>query len=234
MKDLSPIIVALDSSSAAQAYDLLSKLDPKQCRVKVGFESFVAFGPRFVEEIQLRGFEVFLDLKFHDIPNTVAGGCRSAAQLGVWMLTIHASGGQRMIAAAREALDGVTGAAPQLIAVTVLTSMADEDLRGVGIETSAQEQVLNLANLAKLSGADGVVCSAQEAGSIRKRVGSDFTLVTPGIRLASTKLKDDQRRTMTPKAAMDAGSNYLVVGRPITQATDPMSVLSEILVSLDE
>lgn len=232
MSSKSPVIVALDVASPKNALDLLARLDPKHCRVKVGFESFVAFGPQFVETIQKRGFEVFLDLKFHDIPNTVAGACRSAAQLGVWMLTIHASGGQRMIAAAREALDGVNGTPPVLVAVTVLTSMDGSDLLQVGIETSAPKQVASLANLAKQSGADGVVCSAQEADSLRDTTGQDFVLVTPGIRLASAAA-DDQRRTMTPKAAIEAGSNYLVIGRPITQAADPMSVLSDILVSLD-
>lgn len=232
MSSKSPVIVALDVASPKDALDLLARLDPKHCRVKVGFESFVAFGPQFVETIQKRGFEVFLDLKFHDIPNTVAGACRSAAQLGVWMLTIHASGGQRMIAAAREALDGVKGTPPVLVAVTVLTSMDGSDLLQVGIETSAPKQVASLANLAKQSGADGVVCSAQEADSLRDTTGQDFVLVTPGIRLASAAA-DDQRRTMTPKAAIEAGSNYLVIGRPITQAADPMSVLSDILVSLD-
>ncbi|MGV6816021.1 MAG: orotidine-5'-phosphate decarboxylase [Thiotrichales bacterium] len=233
MSAQSPVIVALDFAAESDALDLIERLDPTQCRVKVGFESFVAFGPQFVERIQHRGFDVFLDLKFHDIPNTVAGACRSAASLGVWMLTTHASGGQRMIAAARDALD-TASRAPLLVAVTVLTSMDERDLKQVGIETSAPRHVANLATLAKQSGADGVVCSAQEASSLRGALGSDFVLVTPGIRMTESKANtDDQRRVMTPRAAIESGSSFLVIGRPITQAPEPMSVLSEILNSLD-
>lgn len=228
----SPVIVALDFPSAEKALMLVERLDPSQCRLKVGFELFVAAGPALIDTLHQRGFEVFLDLKFHDIPNTVASACRASADLGVWMLNVHASGGSRMMEAAREAVDRASQQ-PLLIAVTILTSMSSEDLGEIGINVSPQEQVLRLAQLAKNSGMDGVVCSAQEAGSLRQQLGQGFVLVTPGIRPASMAGGDDQRRIMTPREAVETGSNYLVIGRPITRAASPRDALNEVLVSLD-
>ncbi len=229
----SPIIVALDFKRANDALALVQRLDPSECRLKVGFELFVAQGPGFIERLQQLGFEVFLDLKFHDIPNTVAAACRVAADLGVWMVNVHASGGQRMMAAAREALDQTRGKRPILIAVTVLTSLERQDLEPIGWNREPEEQVLRLAKLAHAAGVEGVVCSAQEAARLRKQEGEEFLLVTPGIRMTLAQ-SDDQRRILTPKAAMAAGSNYLVVGRPITRASDPSKTINEILVSLGE
>ncbi len=226
------IIVALDVPEADAALALAARLDPKLCRVKVGKELFVAAGPAVVARLQERGFEVFLDLKFHDIPNTVAGACRSAARLGVWMMNIHASGGAAMMRAAREAVDGVARP-PLLIGVTILTSIADAELAQVGFTGTAAENVERLARLARASGMDGVVCSAQEAPVLRRATGEDFLLVTPGIRLASDA-KADQARTVTPREAVRAGSNYLVIGRPITGAADPAATLESIRLSLEE
>ena len=227
----SPIIVALDFSTREEALALARTLPPDRCRVKVGFELFVAAGPALIDALHELGFEVFLDLKFHDIPNTVASVCRVAADLGVWMLNVHASGGRRMIGAAREAVDAAAHR-PHLIAVTVLTSMDATDLAEVGIAASPQEQVLKLAALARQAGADGVVCSAREAASLRAENGEGFLLVTPGIRPAGAGGGDDQRRVMTPAEAIAAGSDFLVVGRPITQAASPVDALNEVLVSL--
>ena len=226
------IIVALDVPEADAALALAARLDPKLCRVKVGKELFVAAGPAVVARLQERGFEVFLDLKFHDIPNTVAGACRSAARMGVWMMNIHASGGSAMMRAAREAVDGVARP-PLLIGVTILTSLADADLVQVGFTGSAAANVERLARLARASGMDGVVCSAQEAPVLRRATGDDFLLVTPGIRLA-TDAKADQARTVTPAEAVRAGSNYLVIGRPITAAADPAATLESIRLSLEK
>lgn len=217
------VIVALDFPDAEQALAFADGLDPTQCRLKVGFELFVAAGPGLVEALVGRGFSVFLDLKFHDIPNTVASACRAAAELGVWMINVHAFGGRRMMEAAREALAG-RAQRPRLIAVTVLTSMADEDLAGVGVARGAGDQAVYLAGLAREAGLDGVVCSAQEAEAMRARLGPDFLLVTPGIRPAGAEA-GDQRRIMTPAAAVAAGADYLVIGRPITRAPDPAAVL---------
>jgi orotidine-5'-phosphate decarboxylase len=194
--------------------------------LKVGKELFTSAGPQFVEQLQKRGFDVFLDLKFHDIPNTTAQACKAAASLGVWMVNVHALGGRRMMETAREALENVANR-PKLIAVTVLTSMAQEDLHGIGITASPAEMVSRLAGLAKDSGLDGVVCSAQEASALRQQCGKDFCLVTPGIRPTNVAA-NDQSRIMTPRAALEAGSSYLVIGRPITQATDPLTALKEI------
>jgi orotidine-5'-phosphate decarboxylase len=221
------IIVALDYSQAAPALALAQRLEPSRCRVKVGKELFTAAGPQLVEQLQQRGFDVFLDLKFHDIPNTTAQACKAAASLGVWMVNVHASGGRRMMEAAREGLANFAKP-PKLIAVTVLTSMAQADLAELGITVTPAEQVCRLAGLAQASGMDGVVCSAQEAGLLRKQAGSGFCLVTPGIRPA-TAAADDQSRIMTPRAALEAGSSYLVIGRPITQAPDPSQALHDIL-----
>jgi orotidine-5'-phosphate decarboxylase len=217
------IITALDFSTADEAIALAARLDPKACRVKVGFELFVGAGPALVEKLQQAGFEVFLDLKFHDIPNTVASACRAAARLGVWMINVHASGGGRMLQAAREAVDAEPHR-PRLIAVTVLTSMDERDLAELGCGTDVSRLAEGLAGLAFGSGLDGVVCSAMEADMLRQRYGKEFLLVTPGIRPSSTT-PDDQRRIMTPADAIRAGASNLVVGRPITRAGNPMSVL---------
>ena len=220
------IIVALDYPEAKSALDLVSRLQPALCRLKIGKELFTASGPQIVEQCMRRGFEVFLDLKFHDIPNTTAQACKAAASLGVWMVNVHALGGRKMMEAAREA---VTASArpPKLIAVTVLTSMAQEDLAGIGITTTPAEMVLRLATLARDSGLDGVVCSAQEAALLRQHCGSTFSLVTPGIRPAEAAA-DDQSRIMTPAAALKNGASYLVIGRPITKAADPLLALQNI------
>lgn len=226
------ILVAMDFDNHTDCVALARRLDPKLCRLKVGKELFTSCGPAIVEELQTLGFDVFLDLKFHDIPNTVAKAIKSAANLGVWMVNVHASGGARMMQAAAEALTGCQRP-PLLIAVTVLTSMEASDLRALDIETSVEEQVLQLAGLAKASGLDGVVCSAQEAPALRQSIGNDFVLVTPGIRPQGSDA-GDQRRIVTPGEALSAGSDYLVIGRPITQATDPAAMCREINNSLVE
>jgi len=221
------IIVALDYPQAASALALSERLDPTLCRLKVGKELFTTVGPQLVEKLQQRGFDVFLDLKFHDIPNTTAQACKAAAALGVWMVNVHALGGRKMMETAREALEN-HAQRPKLIAVTILTSMAQEDLNGIGIEASPAQMVSRLAQLASDSGLDGVVCSAQEAATLRKQCGAEFCLVTPGIRPANAAA-NDQSRIMTPQAALHAGSSYLVIGRPITQAPDPLQALHDIL-----
>ena len=226
------VIVPLDFADADAALAMAARLDAKLCRVKVGKELFVAAGPAVVARLQERGFDVFLDLKFHDIPNTVAGACRSAARLGVWMVNVHASGGEAMLRAAREAIEGVARP-PMLVAVTILTSLAEGDLQRVGYAGSLMENVERLARLTRACGLDGVVCSALEAPIIRKATGEDFTLVTPGIRLESGDVHD-QARIVTPREAVRLGANYLVVGRPITQAKDPAGVLESIRVTLSE
>jgi orotidine-5'-phosphate decarboxylase len=226
------IIVALDFSDADSALSLVSQLNPEMCRLKVGKELFTAAGPQLVEQFMRRDFEVFLDLKFHDIPNTTAQACKVAATLGVWMVNVHALGGRRMMEAACEALANFNKR-PRLIAVTVLTSMAQADLAEVGILVSPAEQVLHLAALAQASGLDGVVCSAQEAASLRKQAGPEFCLVTPGIRPAAAAA-DDQSRIMTPRAALENGSSYLVIGRPITKAADPLLALQQIANEIGE
>lgn len=218
------IIVALDFEERLRALSLVEKLDPAQCRLKVGKEMFTRFGPGWVETLQHRGFEVFLDLKFHDIPNTAARAVAAAADLGVWMVNVHASGGRRMMEACAEVLHARGGHRPHLIAVTVLTSMEGADLAETGIAADAATQVDRLATLTRDAGLDGVVCSAQESSRLRQLCGRDFTLVTPGIRPENSP-SADQRRVMTPKEALGAGSDYLVIGRPITQAEDPLAVL---------
>lgn len=220
------IIVALDFPDAASALALVSRLDPALCRLKVGKELFTAAGPDLVRTLAGRGFEIFLDLKFHDIPNTVAAACRAAASLGVWMLNVHASGGRRMLEAARDALADLAHP-PLLIAVTVLTSMSGEDLAETGVADSPAGQVLRLARLTQSCQLDGVVCSAQEAALLRASLGTDFRLVTPGIRPAGADAAD-QRRVMTPVEALKAGATDLVIGRPITGAIDPLAVLQGI------
>lgn len=220
------IVVALDFAEASAALALVDRLDPALCRLKVGKELFTAEGPRFVEQLVERDFGVFLDLKFHDIPNTVAKACEAACRLGVWMLNVHASGGRAMMEAARNAVDK-SAQPPLLIAVTVLTSMDQKALQEVGVAGALQEQVLRLAQLTQASGLDGVVCSAQEAPLLRGHLGEDFCLVTPGIRPAAAS-RDDQSRVVTPADALRQGSSYLVIGRPITQASDPLAALHAI------
>ncbi len=220
------IIVALDYADAASALALVDRLDPALCRLKVGKELFTVAGPELVRALVARGFDVFLDLKFHDIPNTVAAACRAAAGLGVWMLNVHASGGSRMMTAAHAAL-ATLPQPPLLIAVTVLTSMNGEDLGEIGVTSAPADQVLRLARLAQASQLDGVVCSAQEAALLRLNLGAAFRLVTPGIRPAGAD-SGDQRRVMTPVEALHAGASDLVIGRPITAATDPLAALQQI------
>jgi orotidine-5'-phosphate decarboxylase len=220
------IIVALDYSKATDALIMADQLDPARCRLKVGKELFTHEGPHIVRQLQGRGFELFLDLKFHDIPNTVAAACSAAADLGVWMVNVHALGGRRMMEAARKAIDA-NGHPTLLIAVTVLTSMGPEDLREIGLSDSPEKEVLRLAMLAKESGLDGLVCSAQEAGILNEHFAKDFLFVTPGVRPAGAAA-GDQRRVMTPGLAIQAGATYLVVGRPITQAPDPALAFDEI------
>lgn len=220
------VIVALDYADAAGALALTGRLDPTQCRVKIGKELFTAAGPALVETLATRGFGVFLDLKYHDIPNTVASACRAAAALGVWMLNVHALGGAAMMKAAREALAS-RSTPPRLVAVTVLTSMADADLVQLGFAGRAPELVLRLARLARDCGLDGVVASAQEAALLRRECGPEFRLVTPGIRPPESG-RNDQQRVATPAAAIAAGADYLVIGRPITRAPDPLAALEAI------
>ncbi|GLX86517.1 orotidine 5'-phosphate decarboxylase [Thalassotalea loyana] len=221
------VVVALDFNKQADALSFIDKIQPSDCRLKVGKEMFTHFGPEFVKTLSNRGFDVFLDLKFHDIPNTVAKAVSAAADLGVWMVNVHASGGQKMMEQAKLALEAYGKDSPLLIAVTVLTSMSREDLQGIGIDMDPQEHVLRLANLTKKSGLDGVVCSAMEAEMLKQNLGEDFKLVTPGIRPAGSSV-DDQKRIMTPKQAVDVGVDYLVIGRPITKADDPHAVLTQI------
>lgn len=226
MTTTSPVIVALDYADMVSVEAMAEQLNPSQCRLKVGKELFTHCGPEVVRRLHNKGFEVFLDLKFHDIPNTVAGAVKAAADLGVWMVNVHASGGARMMTAAKEALANIQSP-PSLIAVTVLTSMERADLLDVGIDCDPVEQVLRLAKLTQQCGLDGVVCSAQETSILRAELGDEFQLVTPGIRPADAAA-GDQRRIATPQSAMEQGSHYLVVGRPITQHTDPLAALMAI------
>lgn len=221
-----PVIVALDYAAAAPALDLAGRLSPELCRLKVGKELFTHCGPQLVEQLHSKGFDVFLDLKFHDIPNTVAGAVHAASELGVWMVNVHAGGGRRMMEAAARALQGFSRK-PLLIGVTVLTSLSDEDLLELGYTESPRERVLRLAALAADSGLDGVVCSAMEATALRQARGEGFCLVTPGIRLAGDAA-GDQRRVVTPADAVSMGSDYLVIGRSVTGAADPLAALQRV------
>ena len=227
----SKIIVALDYEKEAEALALVDQIDPSLCRLKVGKEMFTTLGMNFVKQLHQRNFDVFLDLKYHDIPNTVARAVRSAADLGVWMVDLHASGGLRMMEEAKRILEPYGKDAPLLIAVTVLTSMEDLDLLQIGINASPMEQVLRLAHLTQRAGLDGVVCSPQEVEILRNACGEDFKLVTPGIRPIGADF-GDQRRVMTPTAAVRAGSDYLVIGRPITKADNPVEILRSINASI--
>ena len=222
-----PILVALDYDNRNDALQLIDKLDPDMCRLKIGKEMFTLFGPQIVTDIHSRGFDLFLDLKFHDIPNTVAKAVSAAAELGVWMTNVHASGGLAMMEAAKRALEKYGDKAPLLIAVTVLTSMSDDELQLLGINVPASEHVLRLAALTQRAELDGVVCSAQEASLLKAEFGQEFKLITPGIRPVGSD-KGDQHRVMTPPQALAAGSDYLVIGRPITKALDPLKALQEI------
>ena len=222
-----PVIVALDVADPDSTLTLVRQLDPSLCQLKIGKELFTATGRSLAESLIGQGFKLFLDLKYHDIPNTVAQACKVAADTGVWMVDMHASGGRRMMEAAAEAVVNYSHQ-PLLIGVTVLTSMEQNDLTEIGLNQPIEELVLRWAKLAQNSGLDGVVCSAHEAAPLRENLGNDFVLVTPGIRLDVAGNQDDQRRIMTPAQALNAGSTYLVMGRPITQAADPISVLREV------
>lgn len=221
------LVVALDFPSENTALALVDSLDPSLCRLKVGKELFTRSGPGLVKALHQRGFEVFLDLKFHDIPNTTAAAVAAAADLGVWMVNVHASGGERMMTACRERLQSYGEGRPLLIAVTVLTSMSAADFAAIGLQGTPEQQVARLASLTADCGLDGVVCSAQEASMLKRAQGSDFRLITPGIRPLSAT-RGDQQRVMTPSEAIRAGSDYLVIGRPITQAENPLAALEAI------
>ncbi|HIF0649952.1 TPA: orotidine-5'-phosphate decarboxylase [Escherichia coli] len=227
----SPVVVALDYHNCDAALAFVDKIDPRDCRLKVGKEMFTLFGPQFVRELQQRGFDIFLDLKFHDIPNTAAHAVAAAADLGVWMVNVHASGGARMMTAAREALVPFGKDAPLLIAVTVLTSMEASDLADLGVTLSPADYAERLAALTQKCGLDGVVCSAQEAVRFKQVFGQEFKLVTPGIRPQGSEA-GDQRRIMTPEQALAAGVDYMVIGRPVTQSVDPAQTLKAINASL--
>jgi len=220
------IIVALDYPDADSALAFVRRVTPLRCRLKIGNELFTAAGPRLIDALTQLGFDVFLDLKYNDIPNTVAAACRAAARHGIWMLNVHALGGRAMLDAAAAAVTG-SSHPPLLIAVTVLTSMNERDMREVGIAGAPRDAALKLAQLAQACGLDGVVCSAEEAALLRRECGADFCLVTPGIRPAASA-QDDQQRVMTPAAAIAAGADYLVIGRPVTQAADPQAALAAI------
>ena len=227
----SPVVVALDYANRDSALAFVDRIDPRDCRLKVGKEMFTLFGPQFVRELQQRGFDIFLDLKFHDIPNTAAHAVKAAADLGVWMVNVHASGGARMMTAAKEALLPFGADAPLLIAVTVLTSMEASDLQDIGINATPAEHAERLARLTQQCGLDGVVCSAQEAVRFKSELGQAFKLVTPGIRPQGSDA-GDQRRIMTPEQALQAGVDYMVIGRPVTQSADPAQTLKAINASL--
>jgi len=226
----SKIIVALDFDNLAKAESLVEQLDPKLCKLKVGKEMFTSFGPQWVSKLVEKEFQVFLDLKFHDIPNTVAKACKAAAELGVWMINVHTTGGCKMMSMAAEAISDYKNR-PLLTGVTVLTSMDDAQFNAIGYQRDIAQQVSHLASLAQQSGLDGVVCSAQEAAQLRKELNKEFKLVTPGIRPAGSDV-GDQSRIMTPEKAIAAGVSYLVIGRPITQAEDPLKTLCEISESI--
>jgi orotidine-5'-phosphate decarboxylase len=225
------LIVALDFDNQAEALNLVEQLNPAQCALKVGSEMFTRLGTDFVRKLVDTQFNVFLDLKFHDIPNTVARACKAAADLGVWMLNVHACGGLSMMNAARESLASLNAGRPLLIGVTVLTSMSQDELETSGIHEPLEKRVATLARLTQEAGLDGVVCSALEVPTIKSLCGPSFLTVTPGIRLASDS-QDDQARIVTPVDAIKAGSDFLVIGRPITKALDPTRIVHDILSSI--
>ncbi len=230
--DYNRIIVALDYPDAKSALKLVDHLNPESCRVKVGKELFTSSGPDLIRLLTNKGFDVFLDLKFHDIPNTVAKACQAAAELGVWMVNVHAMGGQRMLEAARKAVDNCTHR-PLLIAVTILTSMDEQDIQEIGLKGSVSENVARLAAIANKAGLDGVVCSANEATMLKSTFGPNFHLVTPGIRPEGGQ-SQDQKRVMTPSEAIRNGSDFLVIGRAITNAERPASALNNIQTEIDK
>ncbi|KTC66214.1 orotidine-5'-phosphate decarboxylase (plasmid) [Legionella adelaidensis] len=227
------LIIALDFSSQKEVWDLLYQLNPSQCAVKVGFELFTQFGPELVKQLVKENFKVFLDLKFHDIPNTVAKACKVSADLGVWMLNVHALGGPKMMSAAHDALSSYGQTRPLLIAVTILTSTHESELQSIGLQKPLVSQVIDLALMAQIIGLDGVVCSAHEAALIKNNCNQGFLTVTPGIRLKESK-QDDQTRIITPEQAIKEGSDYLVIGRPITQSPNPKKVVEEILLAMKQ
>jgi orotidine-5'-phosphate decarboxylase len=228
----SKIIVALDFKDEASTMALVEKLEPSLCRLKVGKELFVRCGPELVKKLIHKGFDVFLDLKFHDIPNTVAAACQAAADMGVWMVNVHASGGRKMMQFARAAIDQCEHK-PLLIGVTILTSLSRQDIAEVGLDIEPAEQVLRLAKLANDSGLDGVVCSPQEVRMLKQEIGQDFCLVTPGVRPAGAAI-GDQQRVMTPSEALLQGSDYLVIGRPITASPNPVIALEDIIAECNQ
>lgn len=228
----SKIIVALDFKDEASTMALVEKLEPSLCRLKVGKELFVRCGPELVKKLIHKGFDVFLDLKFHDIPNTVAAACQAAADMGVWMVNVHASGGRKMMQFARAAIDKCEQK-PLLIGVTILTSLSRQDIAEVGLDIEPAEQVLRLAKLANDSGLDGVVCSPQEVRMLKQEIGQDFCLVTPGVRPAGAAI-GDQQRVMTPSEALHQGSDYLVIGRPITASPNPVIALEDIIAECNQ
>ncbi|MDH2923834.1 orotidine-5'-phosphate decarboxylase [Nicoletella semolina] len=227
------VIVALDYETEKEALNFVDQIDPSLCRLKVGKEMFTTLGTHFVKQLHSRQFDIFLDLKYHDIPNTVARAVRSAAELGVWMVDLHASGGLRMMETAKQILEPYGKEAPLLIGVTVLTSMEDLDLLQIGINASPMEQVIRLAHLCQRAGLDGVVCSPHEVETLRTHCGESFKLITPGIRPEGSEM-GDQRRVMTPKQAIETGADYLVIGRPITQSPNPFATLTSINQSIEE
>lgn len=229
----SPIIIALDYDNIDNALALVDQIEPKECRLKIGKEMFTRFGPSFITLLQQKGFDIFLDLKFHDIPNTVAKAVAAAADLGVWMVNVHASGGTQMLEAAKTVLLPYGSDAPKLIAVTVLTSMEDDDLHDLGLSCSVLDYAERLADLAYKVGLDGIVCSPYEAKRFKQKFGTNFQLVTPGIRLEGAQ-KDDQKRIMSPSKAIINGADFIVIGRPITRALNPKSVLINVLDQLAE
>lgn len=225
-----PLLIALDYNRSADALALAAQLSPDLCRLKIGKELYTREGRQLVEALQGIGYDIFLDLKYHDIPNTVAAALRVAAEMGVWMVNVHASGGRKMLETAADALARYRQP-PLLIAVTVLTSLGDGELREIGIDEPLAAHVARLTALAASSGLNGVVCSAHEAGAVKAVHGRDFLTVTPGIRPAGSSA-DDQTRTMTPAAALQAGSDYLVIGRPVTRAEKPAVALADIITSI--
>lgn len=226
----SPIILAMDLNSPAQVLALAKSIDPKFCHLKIGSALFTRSGPGFLEQLMQLGFKIFLDLKFHDIPQTVYGAVRAAADLGVWMVNVHIAGGVAMMEKAREAANTVKKP-PILLGVTVLTSLEQADLRNIGIDRTLEEEVITLAEFGKKCGLDGVVCSAHEARLLRKQIGKDFLLVTPGIRLHEDE-HADQKRVQTPNGALGAGADFIVIGRSVTQSADPLMTLEKIYTGL--
>ena len=228
MIDNSPLIIALDFPNAKLTNAFLDRIQGQTCKLKIGLELFIAEGPRFVEKLVDDGYDVFLDLKLHDIPNTIASACKSASRLGVWMMTLHASGGIKMLDAARNSISA-ENYKTKLVAVTMLTSLDQEQIQAMGVQQSPQDYVLLLVSIAQQANMDGIVCSAHEAHAVRKKLGESPIIVTPGIRLAPMIIVNDQSRVSDPQQARQSGSSYIVVGRPITQAQDPVFTINQYL-----